>query len=124
MTDDDIACHAAIMRDMNAAHDVAIAANARDTYFFFRCSVHRHGFTQHIAIANDDFGFGPFITYVLWVSADDRIGRNQIVFARTLGPITQKGPISTSSPITALGSTTASFEILGDMEFDCLVLLA
>lgn len=86
MPNDDVVRHCTVMSYMNVAHKIAVAANARDAFFFFRCSVYRDTLTQHVAVTDYDFGFSTLVANVLRVSTEYSVGRNQVVFPMVTSP--------------------------------------
>ena len=71
----------AIMSDMGAGHEVVVVAHTGDPVFFFRCTIHRTVFTEHVPVTDFDAGGRFFVADILRMRSDHAPGENMVVFA-------------------------------------------
>ena len=60
----------AIMRNVGTRHKVTIAADSRIAVFFFRRSIDRYIFSNHVSITNDNPGFRAFVADILGLTTN------------------------------------------------------
>ncbi len=88
---DDSIADLAIMGNVAAGHQVAIAAQAGDAIFFFGCPIDGNRFAKDITIADDDLRRRALVTQILRFGADHH-PREQMIVA-TENRITGEGDI-------------------------------
>src|SRR5689334_20086328 len=69
------------MADVAVHHVQPIVADQRDAAALFRADMDRRRLAKHIGVANGHLSRAAFEFFVLWSGADDRIGKEDIVFA-------------------------------------------
>ena len=122
---DDVVAQLAVVGHVAAGHQEILVADPRDAVFLLAAAIDRHAFADHVAVADDDLRVAAGVADVLRLAADDDVRIDHVVAAdrhvahdrhvsstaacrlamRTCGPTTENGPISTSSSISAAGST-------------------
>jgi len=81
LAQDDVVGDIAIVCDVGAGHEVAIAADPCVPVFLYGGAVDCDVFSNDVSVAHHDMGFGAGVADVLWLSADDRPGRNLVVLS-------------------------------------------
>lgn len=76
---DHVAADFAIVSDVNASHEVAVASDGCNSIFFFSRSVDRDTFTNHVVVTDDDSSRSPFVANVLGLTANHGEGMDVIV---------------------------------------------
>ena len=72
LSEDDAVGDVAIMCNMGAGHQIAIAAQSRVAVFLFRSAVNGDILANDVSVAHRNMCHGATVTHVLWFATDDR----------------------------------------------------
>ena len=81
VADDHVVCNSAIVSDVYAAHEVTIAADSRVSIFFGRRAIDRDAFADNVSVSDNDLRFVATVAGILGRTANDCVGRDNVVFA-------------------------------------------
>ena len=75
------AADAAVMCNVSTGHEITMAADGRQTFFFFSPPIDGYSFAKHIVVTDLDAGVAPLVAQVLGGGSNYHAGKKLIVFS-------------------------------------------